>query len=115
MGTDQPSAMRPTRRSMRGIPAPTQIPTSCAGPGPRAARDPVVLPVEEDGAGRVRDPDLTDDRDRQLERLDGLARRAARAASRPSGYSSVFAVVRDGLEVPADLAGRRVERDRAAT
>ena len=33
----QPSALRPVRRSMRGLYAPIQIPTSCSGAGPRAA------------------------------------------------------------------------------
>ena len=54
------------------------------GRGRSARRAPgaVVLPVEDDTARLVRGPDFTDDRDRLLERLDGLAGGAARPAHR---------------------------------
>ena len=52
------------------------------GRSARRSQGAVVLPVEEDTARLVRGPDFTDDRDRLLERLDGLAGGAARPAHR---------------------------------
>ena len=49
-------AARPVSRSIRGLYAPSQMPTSCAGAGPGVrAVHPVVLAVDADGAA-VRRP-----------------------------------------------------------
>ena len=48
----QPSALRPMRRSIRGLYAPSQIGTSCAGAGPALRRPDLVVPAVERGRRR---------------------------------------------------------------
>ena len=74
------SALHPTRRACVALPAPTQIPMSCAAAARAAPRGAIVL-RRSDTPGYLHGQDFTDERDRLPERVDGLAGGAARPPS----------------------------------